>query len=448
MSYGSYNQYDSRWGKKNYNGSSNMAAAGCGPTSCANILHNLKSSITPVTTMKYMQSHGYAIRNQGTAHAGIPACLKAYGATNVSQPDVSQSMTKVWDALKQGYAAIFLMRYRKGLKGPTWTTSGHFIAIVGYKYKNKKHYVKVEDSGGRGHDGWYCYETQMRGWIPKAWVCLAKPKEILPVVKPIGQYSGSIPSPTLRKDMEGTGVKELQLFLTWYGIKLEPDGKFGSKTELAVERFQKTENLTVDGVYGSMSYAKAKDYLPKDPVEPDPVTPEPTPKPEPEKPKTKAEKIIAKVDELAYPYGTPKKTWAYKTGKARPEYKAALKKYLKKSAKISQSDCGYFVSTCIRAAGISKSFLALRGRKESFPAIPSSMKIVHKGKKIPSGLLQPGDVIRYKKKGGGQHTLMYYGNGKIVEAGRGHYFPAVKKDTKKYNKSNVKKSTIQVLRAR
>ena len=42
--------------------------------------------------------------------------------------------------------------------------------------------------------------------------------------------------------------------------------------------------------------------------------------------------------------------------------------------------------------------------------------------------------------------LVYYGNGKIAEAGREHYFPAIKKDTKKYNKSNVKHSTIEVFR--
>ena len=193
-----------------------------------------------------------------------------------------------------------------------------------------------------------------------------------------------------------------------------------------------------------MSYAKAKDYLPSE-------TPEPTPEPEPEKPKTKAEKIIAKVDELAYPYGTPKKTWAYKTGKARPEYKAALKKYLKKSAKISQSDCGYCVSTMVRASGASKSFLALGGKGKPFPKVPSNMEVVHEGK-IKNGILKPADTIRYKKKGGGQHTLMFYKYGEkhdyIVEAGRGHWFPAIKKDTKKYNKKNVKKSTIQVLRVK
>ena len=70
------------------------------------------------------------------------------------------------------------------------------------------------------------------------------------------------------------------------------------------------------------------------------------------------------------------------------------------------------------------------------------------GKKIPDGLLQAGDIIRYKKTNGHQHTLMYYGNGKIAEAGRENQFPAIEKDTKKYNASNVKLSTRQVIRAK
>ena len=79
--------------------------------------------------------------------------------------------------------------------------------------------------------------------------------------------------------------------------------------------------------------------------------------------------------------------------------------------------------------------------------VPSSMQIVLKGKKIPSGFLQPGDIIRYKKKSG-QHTMMYMGNGRIAEGQRGNNFPAIKKDTKKYNKSNVKFKTLQVIRAK
>jgi N-acetylmuramoyl-L-alanine amidase len=165
--------------------------------------------------------------------------------------------------------------------------------------------------------------------------------------------------------------------------------------------------------------------------------------------KTGAQKIVAKAKEYCYPYKTKRKKWDYKTGKARSAYKKALKKYFGKKAKISQSDCGYFVGTCVRAAGVSKKFKALPGSaKEKYPKVPSGMKIVLKGKKIPKGFLKPGDIIRYRKKNGHQHTLMCYSKGKIAEAGRGHWFPAIKKDTKKYNKSSVKKSSIQVLRAK
>ena len=71
-----YKQYDSRWAKKNYNGSSTIGTAACGPFSVANIVveHN---PINPLDVVRYMQKNGYAIRHQGTAWAGIPAALKA-----------------------------------------------------------------------------------------------------------------------------------------------------------------------------------------------------------------------------------------------------------------------------------------------------------------------------------------------------------------------------------
>ena len=238
-------------------------------------------------------------------------------------------------------------------------------------------------------------------------------------------------------------VKRLQHYLA-----ITEDGSWGRKTSKAV---QKLVGVPADGEFGPQSVKALQKWINKKNATPIPE-PEPTPTPDPEpvqpaKP-TKAEQIIAKIDELAYRYGTPKKDYSYKKGNPKLTYKLALKKYMKKSARISQSDCGYFVSTVIRASGVSKTFRALRGRKEKFPALPSGLKYVHKGGSIPKGLLKPGDIIRYKKKGGGQHTLMYYGPGKIAEAGRGHYFPAIKKNTQKYRKSNVIKSSIQVIRAK
>lgn len=173
MTFGSYKQYDSRWGKKNYNGSSNYSQAGCGPTACANILYAIDSSITPLTTGAYMQKNGYAIRNNGTAWAGIPACLKAFGATDVQNVP---TMAKVWELMAKGYVGVFL--FRGGTRGGiTWTNAGHYLSVQGYKVTNGKHYLKMMDSGGRDHDGWYCYETQMCGLIPQIWLCKVSASE-------------------------------------------------------------------------------------------------------------------------------------------------------------------------------------------------------------------------------------------------------------------------------
>lgn len=296
MTFGTYRQYDSRWGRKNYNGSSNYATAGCGPTSCANILYAINPSITPVTTGNYMKSHGYAIRNNGTAWNGIPSCLKAFGATDVRQVD---KMADVFSYCSKGYVGVFL--FRGGSRGGiTWTTSGHYIAVTGYKYQNGKHYFRTFDSGGRKHDGWYCYETQMRGLIPRIWLCrVSIPK----VAKPTGKYSGTIATPTLKKGSKGDNVKNLQRFLNWYhsAWKLGVDGQFGTRTESAVRTFQATEGITADGIYGKNSYAKANVYKAQTPK----PAPKPTPKPAP-KPaaKLKSYKIVVDIaNQITTVYG-------------------------------------------------------------------------------------------------------------------------------------------------
>lgn len=254
--------------------------------------------------------------------------------------------------------------------------------------------------------------------------------------KPTTPYTGGLPSKTVRKGSKGTDVKHVQKFLNWC-IKagLAVDGKCGSKTTSAIKKYQKQYKLKVDGIFGSQSKKKAQSIV-------NAHKPKPVPTPTPVS--TNAQKIAAKAKEYAWPYGTASKTVAYKTGYARAVYRTALKKYMGKSAKISQTDCGYFVSTCVRASGVSTTFLALPGKaSQSYPAVPSTMKIVSKG---GVGSLQPGDVIRYRKKSG-QHTVIYIGDGKIAHASRGHAFPRISKSSP-WNNSNVKKSTIQVIRAK
>lgn len=261
---------------------------------------------------------------------------------------------------------------------------------------------------------------------------------------PTTPYTSKLPSKVVKKGSKGSDVKALQKFLNWcIKANLKVDGTCGSKTVSAIKKFQKQYKLKVDGKFGSASRKKAQNIVNAHKPKP---TPTPTPKPTPTK--TGAEKIVAKVKEYAWAYGTAKKKYVYKTGAPKSAYKTALKKYMNKTAKVSQSDCGYFVSTCVRASGVAPKFLALAGLKDPFPSVPSTMKIVHKGKAIPSGLLKAGDVIRYKKTNGHQHAILYMGDGKIADAGRNHWFPVIKKDTKKYNKSNVKKGTLQVIRAK
>lgn len=251
---------------------------------------------------------------------------------------------------------------------------------------------------------------------------------------------GSGGSPTIKKLQKWTGVKE--------------DGILGPNT---VKAWQKKIGVKADGIFGKGSVKAWQKYLNSHDKAVYPANPTPTPEPKPNptptpKPSTNAEKLLDKVNEFAWPYGTKAEKYSYSTGSAKPAYKAALKKYMNKSAKVSQTDCGYFVSTCVRAAGISSSFLALKGSNEAFQKPPSGLVIVHKGKKIPDGLLKPGDIIRYKKTSG-QHTMIFVSTGKIAEAQRpsakkGLNYPAIKKDTKKYNNKNVKFSTLEVLRAK
>ena len=105
-----FKQYDSRYGKKNYNGSSTCAAAACGPFSVANCVVEFNPKLNPMDVVKFMQKHGYAVRNHGTAWSGIPAAMKAFGMEDVKEVNVDKSMNEVWKYMEKGYEAVFLFR--------------------------------------------------------------------------------------------------------------------------------------------------------------------------------------------------------------------------------------------------------------------------------------------------------------------------------------------------
>ena len=228
-------------------------------------------------------------------------------------------------------------------------------------------------------------------------------------------------------------VKKLQ---KWLGVK--EDGVIGETT---VKAWQKKLGVTVDGCFGTKSAKAWQKYL----NEHDKAV-YPTQKPTV---KSNADKIADEAVALAWAEGTPSRKWLYPTGDARSVYKTALKKFLGHTTRVARSDCGYFVSTCVRASGVAKDFIALKGNKDAFPSVPKNMEIVHRGR-VADGYLKRGDIVRYKKKSGSQHTYTVLGSNLIAEAGRKVRFPVIRKTkaNSKCNASGVKHSTIQVIRAK
>jgi peptidoglycan hydrolase-like protein with peptidoglycan-binding domain len=100
----------------------------------------------------------------------------------------------------------------------------------------------------------------------------------------------------LSKGSRGPGVEAVQWALTRAGIPAGIDGDFGPGTERAVKEFQAASKLTVDGLVGSMTWAKlgllSDDKRPQEDVTP-PVTKKAAAKKTPAK-KTPAKKAAAK----------------------------------------------------------------------------------------------------------------------------------------------------------
>lgn len=208
-SYKTFKQYNSAWGDRNYNGSSTMSQAGCGPTAVADLVHAVDESITPWKVAKYMKDKGYAIYGNGTAWAGIPSAMKHFGMKDVKNV---ADMREIFGYIQKGYVAVFLMR--AGSRGGiTWTTAGHFIAVTSYKYKDGQHWFYTRDPGGRNHDGWYSYENQMMNLIPQVWVGYVEGK-----LKKV-----TTPTPTKPKEdfIKGIDISAYQTKVDWNKVKAD-----------------------------------------------------------------------------------------------------------------------------------------------------------------------------------------------------------------------------------
>lgn len=185
-----------------------------------------------------MKKHGYAIYNNGTAWAGIPACLKHFGMKDVKS---HQTMSEAFKRMSKGYLAVVL--FSGGTRGGvTWTLGGHYLGATGYKVANGKHYLYMRDPGGRRNDGWFAYETTMRGLVSAIWTCTYDKK--IPVKKKKSSvkkaYAGAYPTANISINSGTTNnIKKWQKFLSWWSADSDfaIDGIFGPETKAKTIKF-------------------------------------------------------------------------------------------------------------------------------------------------------------------------------------------------------------------
>lgn len=246
-----FNQAD--WGKVN---GISMAASGCGPSSLASIIFNKDTSTTPVKVAQWLYNKGY-FYTSGTTRTGITAALNYYGFESIYyKPEHTggaiwqEAMAKMKAAKGDWWAIFLVVGTANGGKDNLWTSGGHYLAIT--DLKNGKLYVR--DSGSKHRTGYYDPES-LRYDTNCIWFIRKKEAK--------STYKGTFPTlPSkgyLAKGDTGEQVKNLELFMTWYGTYSGPiDKSFGPDLKLSVDAFEKAESLTVDSLFGPACLARAK----------------------------------------------------------------------------------------------------------------------------------------------------------------------------------------------
>lgn len=255
-----YRQADSRWGSLPYPTKRySFAGNGCGCCACTHVIIELEKykNYTPANVRPYMVGQGFATYGNGTTWAGITKTLQHYGFNVINHA----TMNSLWETLEKRKHKLGVILFRGGSRGGvTWTSGGHYVAFTDYKKVGNKHYLYCKDSGGRHHDGWYCYETTMKGLIPQVWSANASEDKFIGVDVEAKLYDGKYPTETIStKTGTKTNIKRWQNFLNWWGnYNLDIDGAFGICTKSATLDFQRIYNLSQDGVAGPKTIAKAK----------------------------------------------------------------------------------------------------------------------------------------------------------------------------------------------
>ena len=451
-----FKQYSTQYSSLPYpTKASSFGGNGCGCCAC---LHNIielaiYSDLTPKDLAPWMVAQGFAVAGQGTKWAGIPKTLKAYGLEVTEHQTLDGAFAKLDARKKKGLPCQGVILFRAGKRGGiTWTSSGHYVSFNDYKAENGKHYLYIKDSGPRDHDGWFCYETQMRGLIPQFFSTISDAIATAdPVAKTItykkltvdgvggeetvkalqrflktfedGVISGqmktfSTVAPAFKSYMLGSGgstcIKALQ---KWLGLD-GPDGIFGPNTCKALQRKM---GVSPDGVFGKVSMTALQKFLNDELFGPE--EPKKEEKKETTVKFTNAELVTYFANEFAYKQNSSKAR--VNGGSPKAAYKTALNAVFPNRKNWSAgpkkgASCDVFVATVLRFSGVDKS--CPRGVDAAYLAKTTSK---YKEVKVTAKTIQDGDIIC-----GNGHICIHVG-GKIKEAAsggkeldyKGRYYP-------------------------
>ena len=274
-----FKQLDSRWSDKPYpTKKSSFGGNGCGCCACVHVAieQESKKNWTPESLRPWMVKQGFAVAGQGTTWSGIEATLKYLGHKSVVWIKKNDPMSKAWAELNKGNRiGVLLVNNCKTPDGTYWTASGHYVAFTDYYVKDGKHYFYIKDSGGRNHDGIFCYEKSIKGALPQLWIVerigeAPTPTPAPPTPTPKkGKYTGKYPTfkKYLEKGDKGSSVTLWQKYLNWsFGgqegfTKLVEDGLFGSATHKWTCIWQEAAmgKGQGDGKVGCKTVARAKE---------------------------------------------------------------------------------------------------------------------------------------------------------------------------------------------
>ena len=233
----------------------------------------------------------------------------------------------------------------------------------------------------------------------------------------------------------GKGSELIKAIQRLVGAKV--DGFAGQNTVKALQRFLKAQSYysgKIDGIMGANTVKGWQKWLNKPTYNPVPE----------EKPEEQKSKIGACANE--YAYATNDSRAKYPSGSPKKVYKDALDKVYPNhnkwgTAPSKGASCDVFVGTCVRSAGIDKSFP--RGLKEQITHLAKSDKF--KEVSVTTSTVHDGDIIIYAKSSGGGHICIAYG-GKIKEASYQKSYPKTT-NTLKSRLSKSGKKWLKVYRA-